>query len=59
MIGWLMNVGQFVEWELAGETEVLREIVPNATSSTINLIWSDLDSIPSRRGGKSKTNSQE
>jgi hypothetical protein len=25
MIGWLMNMEQLVEWELAGETEVLRE----------------------------------
>jgi hypothetical protein len=25
MIGWLMNVEQLVEWELAGETEAVRE----------------------------------
>jgi hypothetical protein len=30
----MMNVEQLVEWELAGETEVLRETCPNATLST-------------------------
>jgi hypothetical protein len=29
MIGQLMNVEQLVEWELAGETEVLGENLPH------------------------------
>jgi hypothetical protein len=28
--GWLMNVEQLVKWELAGETKVLRENMPQS-----------------------------
>jgi hypothetical protein len=28
MIEWLMNMEEFVEWKLAGDTEVLRENLP-------------------------------
>jgi hypothetical protein len=31
IIGWLMKVEQFVELELAGETEVLGKFFPGAT----------------------------
>jgi hypothetical protein len=45
-----------MEWELAGETEVLAENLPSANFSTINPTWPDLGSIPGRRGGKPATN---
>jgi hypothetical protein len=44
----------FVEWELAGETQVLREILPSATFSSTNPTY-DLGSKPGRRGGKPAT----
>jgi hypothetical protein len=43
----MMSVEQSVEWELAGETEVLGE-----NMSTTNLTWPDLDG----RGGKPANN---
>jgi hypothetical protein len=51
-----MSVEQSVEWELAGETEVLGENCPNATLSTTNPTWPDLGSNQGRRGGKPATN---
>jgi hypothetical protein len=45
----------FVEWELAGETEVLGETLPNATFFATNPIWYDLGSKPVHRGGKPAT----
>jgi hypothetical protein len=41
-----------VEWELAGETEVLGENRPSATLSTTNHTWPDPGSNPRRRCGK-------
>jgi hypothetical protein len=32
MLGWLMNIEQFVEWKLAEETEVLEENTPQCQS---------------------------
>jgi hypothetical protein len=52
----MMSVGQSVEWDLAGEAEVLGENLPSATLSTIKQTWSDLGSNPDRRGGKPATN---
>jgi hypothetical protein len=37
-----MSVEQSVEWELAGETEVLGENLPRAILFTINPIWTDV-----------------
>jgi hypothetical protein len=51
----MMSVEQSVEWELAGETEVLGENVPSATLSTTNPTSSDLGSDPGHRGGKPAT----
>jgi hypothetical protein len=51
----MMCVEQLVEWELAGETEVLGENLPSATLSTINpLTWPGLEL--GRRRGKAVTN---
>jgi hypothetical protein len=47
-----MMMENFVEWRLAGETEVLGENLPSATLSTTNLTWPDTG----RRGGKPATN---
>jgi hypothetical protein len=46
-----------VEWELVGETEVLRETCPSVTLSTTHPTWPDLGSNQGRRGGKPATNS--
>jgi hypothetical protein len=46
----MMSVEQLVEWELAGETEVLAENLPSATLSTTNLILPDLGSNPGAGG---------
>jgi hypothetical protein len=51
----MMNVEQSVEWELVGETEVLKENLPSATLSPTNPTWPDLGSNASRRGGKPAT----
>jgi hypothetical protein len=51
----MMSVEQSVEWELAGETEVLGGDLPYATLSTTNLTWLDLGSNPGRHGGKQTT----
>jgi hypothetical protein len=51
-----MSVKQSVEWEFAGEIEVLGENLPSATFSTTNLTWTDMGSNPGRRGGKPATN---
>jgi hypothetical protein len=52
----MMSVEQSVEWELARETELLGEILPQCTFSTKNTTWSDLGSNQGLRGGKSATN---
>jgi hypothetical protein len=51
----MMNVEQSVEWELAGETEILGEN-PSVTLSTTNPTWPDLGSNPGSHGGKPVTN---
>jgi hypothetical protein len=35
---WLMNMEQLVEWELASEMKMLRENLPSASLSTIDLV---------------------
>jgi hypothetical protein len=52
----MMIVEQSVEYELAGETEVLGENCPSATLSTTNPTWTDQGSKPGRRDGKPATN---
>jgi hypothetical protein len=52
----MMSVKQSVEWEWAGETEVLGENLPQRYLSTTNPKWPDLESNPGRRGGKPATN---
>jgi hypothetical protein len=52
----MRSVEQSVEWELAGETEVLGGNRPSATLSTTNPTWPDLGSNPGSRGGKPVTN---
>jgi hypothetical protein len=52
----MKSVEQLVQWELAEETEVLGENLPQCTLSTTNPTWPDLGSIPGRRGGKPATN---
>jgi hypothetical protein len=44
------------EWELAGETEVLWENMPQYHLSTTNPTWPNLGSSPGRRDGKLATN---
>jgi hypothetical protein len=51
-----MSVEQSVEWDLVGETEVLRENLPSVTLYTTNPTCPDVGSNPSRRGGKPATN---
>jgi hypothetical protein len=55
----MMNVEQSVEWELAGETEVLGEKLPQChfvLHKSHLTLWPDLGSNPGRRGGKSAIN---
>jgi hypothetical protein len=52
----MMSVEQSVEWELAGDTEVLGGNLPSATLSTTNPTWPDLGSNQGRHGGKPETN---
>jgi hypothetical protein len=52
----MMSVEQSVEWELAGETKVLGENLPQCHFSTKNPIWLDLGMNPGRCGGKPATN---
>jgi hypothetical protein len=52
MMMMMMSVEQSVEWELAGETEVLGENLPQCHFVHHNLTWPDLGSNPSRHGGK-------
>jgi hypothetical protein len=52
----MMTVEQSVEWELAGEAEVLEKTYPSSTLSTTYPTWSDLGSNPDRRDEKSATN---
>jgi hypothetical protein len=47
-MGWLMNAEQLMRWTLAGETR--------STLSATNPTWPDLESNPSRSGGKPATN---
>jgi hypothetical protein len=42
----MMSVEESVEWELAGETDVLEENCPSATLSTTNPAWRDPGSNP-------------
>jgi hypothetical protein len=51
----MMNVEQWVEWKLAGETDVLGENLPQYDFSTTNPIWLDLDWNQGARGGKPAT----
>jgi hypothetical protein len=51
-----MSLEQSVEWELAGETEVLGKNLPYASWSTTNPTWPDLGSNPGRRSGKPAIN---
>jgi hypothetical protein len=46
----MMNVEQSVEWELAGESEVIRENLPSANLSITNPTWPNLGFNPVRRG---------
>jgi hypothetical protein len=52
----MMNVEQLVDWELAGETEILEKTCPSANLSTTNPTRPDLGSNPGRRGGNPVTN---
>jgi hypothetical protein len=56
MMMMIMIVEQLVEWELAGEIEVLGEDLPSATSSTKNPTWLDVGSNPGHRCWKLATN---
>jgi hypothetical protein len=52
----MMSVGQSVEWELAGETEVLGENLPQChfVNHKSHTTWPGLE--PGRRGGKPVSN---
>jgi hypothetical protein len=50
-----MSVEQSVEW-VAGETDVHKENVPQATLSTTNPTWPDQGSNPDSRDGNPATN---
>jgi hypothetical protein len=54
----MMNVEQSVEWELAGETEVLGENLHQRhfVDHKSHMTWPDLGSKPGRRGGKPANN---
>jgi hypothetical protein len=52
----MVIVEKFVEWRLAGETEVLGEKLPQRHLSTTNPTWLDPGLNPGRRGGKPATN---
>jgi hypothetical protein len=57
IIGWLRNLEQLVEWELAQEIEVLGENQPKCHFFFItNRTWTDVRSSPGRRSGKSTVN---
>jgi hypothetical protein len=51
-----MNVEQSVEWELAGETEVFGENLPQYHFVHHNPTWLALGSNPGRRGEKPASN---
>jgi hypothetical protein len=53
-----MNVEQLVEWELAGETEVLWENLPLVPLCPPQIPYEDPRSYPARRGRKPVTNRQ-
>jgi hypothetical protein len=53
----MMSVEQSVEWELAGETEVLAENLPQFSLCPPRILYDlDLDSNPGHSGGKPVTN---
>jgi hypothetical protein len=52
----MISVEQSVEWELAGEIEVLGENFPIATLSATNPTWPDLGQNPGCRCAKPATN---
>jgi hypothetical protein len=56
MMMMMVIVEQSVEWELAGETEVLGETCPSATLSTTNPTLAAPESNPDRRSVKPATN---
>jgi hypothetical protein len=55
----MMSMEQSMEWELAGETEVLGENLPQCHFVYHKSKWFDLGSNPDRRGGKPATNRLE
>jgi hypothetical protein len=52
----MTSVKQSVEWELAGEPEVLGENLPIASFFTTNPTWPDLELYSDLHFGKSATN---
>jgi hypothetical protein len=52
----MMNVEQLVAWELAGETEVPGENLPQCHFVHTNPAWPELDTKLGRRGGNPETN---
>jgi hypothetical protein len=51
----IVRMENSVEWRLAGETEVLGEILPHPNLSTTNSTWPDPVANRVRRGGKPAT----
>jgi hypothetical protein len=55
MISWLMNMEEFVEWELAQEPEVLPENLHQCRFVHLKFHMTLLASNPGRRSGKPAT----